>query len=111
MQAEHAVQRAFMDDKCSRACGQTYVCLSLLLLLPKHSQTCVRSASITITRSGGDPSQLRVVAARAVVDHGVVDTFVAHEGMQGRRTPAIRSTAVHSGSDAGGPALAGDLAL
>ena len=29
MQAEHAVQRAFMDDKCSRACGQTYVCLSL----------------------------------------------------------------------------------
>jgi hypothetical protein len=24
MQAERAVQHAFMDDKCSRACGQFY---------------------------------------------------------------------------------------
>ena len=30
MQAEHAVQRAFMDDKCSRACGQSYRLARLL---------------------------------------------------------------------------------
>ena len=82
-----------------------------LLELPKHSQTCVRSASITITSSGGDPSQLRVVAAGAVVDHGVVGTCVAHEGMQDGWTPAIPSNTVHDASDAGSPALAGDLAL
>ena len=87
------------------------VCLGLLLQRTNQSQTYVRSASITIMSSGGDPAQLRVVAARVVADHGVVSACVALQGIQGERTPAIPSIAVHSGSDAGSPALAGDLAL